>query len=111
MFTDEIRESARVAKADKANARSLELVAIINQIDEDGTLSRTKLAAELNRLHIPTASRKGDWSTTTITRLLQRVEGIHERQRNAAAKSVRSVSARLQVKPRTVCKGSVGCPA
>lgn len=107
-FTDEIRESARVAQAAKANARSLELVATINQIDGDGTLSRTKLAAELNRLNIPTASRKGDWSTTTITRLLQRVEGIHERQRNAAAKSVRSVSARLQVKPRTICARSVG---
>lgn len=110
-MTREAQAASHKASAERADKRALELAALINEIDESGTFSRTRLAAELNLRNIPTPSRNGDWKTTTVTRLLKRVEAIHERQRNAAAKSVRSISARLQVRSRPVCKRSVGCPA
>ena len=105
-MTREVQAASHQASAARADKRALEIAALINQIDETGTFSRTRLAAELNLRNIPTPSKNGDWTTTTVTRLLKRVEAIHERQRNAAAKSVRSISARLQVRSRPVCKGS-----
>lgn len=107
-FTKEVREAGRLYKLELANQRAIELMQTINGIDPEGKLSRTALAAELNRRNIPTPSRKGHWVTTTITRLLKRVEAIHEQQRNIAAKSIRSVSQRLQKQPRAVCKRSFG---
>ena len=110
-FTKEVREAGRLYKLELADQRATELMDVINSIDPEGTMSRTALAAELNRRNIPTPSKKGHWVTTTITRLLKRVEAIHERKRAVAAKSIRSVSNRLQKQPRTLCKRSLGSGA
>ena len=99
------RRAAKQARLAKADAKANEVLAQVIAIDPDNQMSRTKLADELNKRNIETPGGKGLWSTTTITRLLKRVEAIHEQQRDVAAKSVRSVSNRLQKRPRTVCTG------
>lgn len=99
------RRAAKQARLAKADKKANEILAQVIAIDPDNQMSRTKLADELNKRNIETPSGKGLWSTTTITRLLKRVEAIHEQQRDVAAKSVRSVSDRLQRRPRTICKG------
>lgn len=104
-ITTETRRAAKEARLVKANKAAHALLEKIIQIDPDNQMSRTKLADELNKRNIETPGGKGLWSTTTITRLLKRVEAIHEQQRDVAAKSVRSVSNRLQKRPRTVCTG------
>lgn len=108
-FGPEVREAGRLKKLAMANDRALELYNVITQMTASNPdISRTKLAALLNTSNIPTPSGKGNWSTSTVTRLFQRVEHIHEQQRDVAAKSLRSISSRLQIKPRTVCKRSLG---
>lgn len=97
------RRAAKEARLAKADKKANDILAQVIAIDPDNQMSRTKLADELNKRNIETPGGKGLWSTTTITRLLKRVEAIHEQQRDAAAKSVRSVSNRLQKRPRTLC--------
>ena len=99
------RRAAKQARLAKADKKAHDVLAQVISIDPDNQMSRTKLADELNKRNIETPGGKGLWSTTTITRLLKRVEAIHEQQRDVAAKSVRSVSNRLQKRSRTVCKG------
>jgi DNA invertase Pin-like site-specific DNA recombinase len=110
-ITTDTRRAAKQARLAKANAAAHTLLEKIILIDPDNQMSRTKLADELNKRNIETPGGKGLWSTTTITRLLKRVEAIHEQQRDVAAKSVRSVSNRLQRRPRTVCTGGFRNPA
>lgn len=107
-FPKGVREAGRLYKLELADKTALELFDIINEIDPDRKLSRCKMAEQLNVYNIRTPSGKGKWVTTTVTRLLKRVEAIHERKRRTAAKSIRSVSDRLQKQPRTVCKRSLG---
>jgi DNA invertase Pin-like site-specific DNA recombinase len=103
------RLAANQAHQEIANHRASELLEVINEIDADGTMSRNALANQLNQRGIPSPSGKGNWTATTVTRLLKRVEAIHEQKRRIAAKSIRSISDRLQTKSRTVCKRSLGC--
>jgi DNA invertase Pin-like site-specific DNA recombinase len=107
-FPEDVREAGRLYKLELADKTALELFDIINELDPDRKLSRIKLAEQLNVHNVRTPSGKGKWVTTTVTRLLKRVEAIHERKRRTAAKSIRSVSDRLQKQPRTVCKRSLG---
>lgn len=107
-FPEGVREAGRLYKLELADKTALELFDTINEIDPERKLSRCKLAEQLNVYNIKTPSGKGKWVTTTVTRLLKRVEAIHERKRRTAAKSIRSVSDRLQKQPRTVCKRSLG---
>ena len=105
-FTKEVREAGRLYKLELADKRAQELFQVIREIDPDDQMTRAGLAAELNRRNIPTPSGKGAWVTTSVTRLFNRVANIHERQHEAARKSVRSISRRLQKQPRALCKGS-----
>lgn len=107
-FTKEINEMGRLAKIEKADKIAMEAFSLIQQIDPESKMSRLAIARILNERNIPTPRGEGNWGSTQITRVLKRVEAIHERKRAIAAKSVRSVSNRLQGKSRTVCKGGIG---
>lgn len=107
-WSDDARSKAFKALGSVADQKALEYAKLIAEIDPDNQLSRRALAKELNTRGIPT-HRNGKWTTSSVTRLLQRIEAIHEQQRAIAAKSVRSISDRLQVKPRKVRPGSSRC--
>lgn len=106
-FPEAVHEAGRAKKIELADDNALKLFETIRSIDPDDTLNRGQLARLLNERGIKTP-RGSDWQVTTLTRLFKRVEAIHERKRNAAAKSIRSVSRRLQKQPRTVCERGAG---
>lgn len=107
-FPKEVHERGRQIKLEMADKTALELVDIMNEIDPDKKLSRVKLAEQMNVYNVRTPSGKGKWVTTTVTRLLKRVEAIHANKRRTANKSLRSVSDRLQKQPGSVRKRSIG---
>lgn len=103
-FPEAVHEAGRARKIELADENAMKLFETIRELDPTNTLNRGQIARLLNERGIKTP-RGSDWHVTTLTRLFKRVEAIHERNRAAAAKSIRSVSSRLQKQSRTVCTG------
>lgn len=106
-FPEEVREAGRLKKIEMAEMRNIELYETILEIDENNNMSRAKIAEQMNLRNIAPPSGKGKWVTTTVTRILKKVEELNERKHAAARKSLRSIHTRLQKQPRTVCKRSL----
>lgn len=107
-WSDKARAKASASLVSLADQNALEMHAIITEIDPNNQMSRHSLARALNERGVTTRRGK-TWCVAGITHLLKRIEAIHEKQRAVAAKSVRSVSNRLQIKPRKVRAGSSRC--
>ena len=106
-FPEAVHEAGRARKVEMADENALKLFETIRALDPENVMNRAQLARLLNEKQIKTP-RGADWQVTTLTRLFKRVEAIHERNRAAAAKSIRSVSHRLQKQSRSVCERGVG---
>ena len=110
-FPEDVREAGRLKKIEMAEKRNIELYETILEIDENNNMSRAQIAEQMNVRNIATPSGRGHWCTTTVTRILKKVEELNERKHAAARKSLRSIHHRLQKQPRTVCKRSLGSAA
>ena len=110
-FPKEVTDAGRAKKIEMSEIRNIELYETILEIDENNNMSRAKIAEQMNVRNIATPSGKGKWVTTTVTRILKKVEELNERKHAAARKSLRSIHTRLQKQPRSVCKRSLGSAA
>jgi len=71
--TAKARKLAAEALQARAVSKATDLAPIIAELQAAGVTSRTAIAAGLTERGIPTPRGKGQWSTTQVSRLLERL--------------------------------------
>jgi hypothetical protein len=79
------RIGSRKNLIERARRHATDLAPTINAIRAEGTTTLWGIAAELNRLGIPTAAGSGEWNSTQVRVMLRRLAGAPETDTSAAS--------------------------
>lgn len=91
VLTDDIRALGRAKRTEKADEYAKQSLMRLRQLMAEGLTTRVQMAARLNQEGYKTPSGKGDWTITTIKRLLNRVEAAEQREITAAKARAKEV--------------------
>jgi DNA invertase Pin-like site-specific DNA recombinase len=72
-LTDSARAMGRAVIAGRARQQAADVAPTINALRASGVTSLRAIAAELNKLGIPTAGGRGEWQAVQVRRVLGRV--------------------------------------
>jgi hypothetical protein len=73
VLTAEALQAGRKALTARANARATYLPPLVAELQAAGVTSLRAIAAELNKLGIPTAGGRGEWQAVQVRRVLGRL--------------------------------------
>lgn len=92
-FSKEVRDQGRAKQTEMANEFAKDAFARLQQLMAAGVTARSQMARVLNQEGYRTPSGRGHWTTTTVTRILKRLQDVeHKRIEEAKAQAAQVFS-------------------